>query len=116
MMADTTNSAQEDQSMEEILQSIRRIIAEEGNNSAAAPEGSRPASSPDEGSDILELTDMVQDDGSVMAMEEFMPGVQPVVARTTESESQAEEVLSRQKKSHAPQSLCKMILLPILKR
>jgi cell pole-organizing protein PopZ len=45
---------QQDQSMEEILQSIKRIIAEEGE---AAPAGS----------DVLELTEMVRDDGSVTA-------------------------------------------------
>ena len=37
--------------MEEILQSIKRIIAEEGETPS--------------GSDVLELTDLVQDDGSV---------------------------------------------------
>lgn len=41
----------QDQSMEEILQSIKRIIAEEGT---PAPGGS----------DVLELTDMLGDDGS----------------------------------------------------
>ena len=41
---------QSDQSMEEILQSIKRIIAEEGQ---AAPAGS----------DVLELTDMVPENG-----------------------------------------------------
>lgn len=45
----------QDQSMEEILQSIKRIIAEEGEPGAPAA----PAS------DVLELTDMLADDGSV---------------------------------------------------
>lgn len=51
--------ATEDQSMEEILQSIRRIIAEEGDD--AAPQAA--------GSDILELTDVVSEDGSVVNIE-----------------------------------------------
>ena len=51
--------ATEDQSMEEILQSIRRIIAEEGEDTA--PQAA--------GSDILELTDMVSEDGSVVNIE-----------------------------------------------
>jgi cell pole-organizing protein PopZ len=42
----------QDQSMEEILQSIKRIIAEEGEPAAG-------------GSDVLELTDMLADDGSI---------------------------------------------------
>lgn len=43
---------QQDQSMEEILQSIKRIIAEEGEATPA-------------GSDVLELTEMVQDNGAI---------------------------------------------------
>lgn len=57
----------EDQSMEEILQSIRKIIAEESDESLL-PEGED-----EEGfgelevdSDVLELTDVLQDDGSVV--------------------------------------------------
>lgn len=51
----------EDQSMEEILQSIRKIIAEEGDepNIESADENEMPDS-------VLELTDAVQDDGSVV--------------------------------------------------
>jgi cell pole-organizing protein PopZ len=51
--------ATEDQSMEEILQSIRRIIAEEGDD--ATPQAA--------GSDILELTNVVSEDGSVVNIE-----------------------------------------------
>ena len=57
-------SAGQDQSMEEILQSIRRIIAEEGdktdsNDGAHMNDAAK-------GSDVLELTDVVNDDGSVI--------------------------------------------------
>lgn len=56
--------ANQDQSMEEILQSIRRIIAEEGD---ADPKDSKEEiMTPPKGSDVLELTDMVNDDGSVI--------------------------------------------------
>ena len=44
----------QDQSMEDILQSIKRIIAEEGE--PAAPGG---------GSDVLELTELLAEDGSI---------------------------------------------------
>lgn len=57
--AAAATSGGDDQSMEEILQSIRRIIAEEGDDKGA---GANNAS----GSDVLELTDMVKDDGSVV--------------------------------------------------
>jgi uncharacterized protein len=51
-------AGEQDQSMEEILQSIKRIIAEEGEpapTSSAAPQQPAPF-----GSDILELTDMIE--------------------------------------------------------
>lgn len=65
-MADT-NAQEHDQSMEEILQSIKRIIAEE-NDDPVAP-------SPSAASDVLELTDIVREDGSVVSakQEETVP-------------------------------------------
>ncbi len=83
---------QDDQSMEEILQSIRRIIAEEGDDAGTRPPPDHPdedsedendtfhyseksengkgsgiakADSPP-GSDVLELTDVIKEDGSVI--------------------------------------------------
>lgn len=63
-------------SMEEILASIRRIIAEDGDApaDAAAPGGAPPASAPHAPTtsashaqdDILELTDVVEPDGTVV--------------------------------------------------
>lgn len=53
---------EQDQSMEEILQSIKRIIAEEGDDVGAKESMSMDAGL---GSSILELTDVVKDDGSV---------------------------------------------------
>jgi cell pole-organizing protein PopZ len=53
-------AATEDQSMEEILQSIRRIIAEEGEDATQTQAN---------GSDVLELTDMVTEEGSVISLE-----------------------------------------------
>lgn len=53
-------AAEEDQSMEEILQSIRKIIAEENDDPASANAGDIADS------DVLELTDVIQDDGSVV--------------------------------------------------
>lgn len=60
-------------SMEEILASIRRIISEEGG----APGGeARAASVSVEKEDVLELTDVVQDDGSVAKIEK-QPSIEP---------------------------------------
>lgn len=55
----------QDQSMEEILQSIRRIIAEEGDTTPGS-NGEEMNTSSAKGSDVLELTDVVNDDGSVV--------------------------------------------------
>jgi len=56
-------------SMEEILASIRRIIADEKDPEAeAAPEGEAA-----DGEDVLELTQMVQEDGSVVDVAEEAP-------------------------------------------
>jgi uncharacterized protein len=64
---------QHEPSMEEILASIRRIIAEDGDTApepaaaaAAAPEAAPTAAEPAE--DILELTDVVEPDGSVVSL------------------------------------------------
>lgn len=72
-MADAKAKAgEQDQSMEEILQSIKRIIAEEGDASPAqkpvaatapAAKAEKPASF---GSDVLELTDLIGDEAPAM--------------------------------------------------
>lgn len=70
--ADKGAAAGEDQSMEEILQSIRKIIAEEGDEQPAAEVVDEAEDDevdlPD--SDVLELTDAIQDDGSVVNVNE----------------------------------------------
>jgi cell pole-organizing protein PopZ len=63
---------QQEPSMEEILASIRRIISEdaEGQKPAAAAEAAAaaPAAEPADDHDILDLTDKVNDDGSVVSL------------------------------------------------
>lgn len=61
-----TDPAGGDQSMEEILQSIRKIIAEENDNPPAVAAGDIDVAD----SDVLELTDAVQDDGSVVNLDD----------------------------------------------
>src|SRR5581483_9062175 len=64
---------QQEPSMEEILASIRRIISEDADGqkpaapaeAAPAPAGSEPEPHDD---DILDLTDKVNDDGSVVSL------------------------------------------------
>jgi cell pole-organizing protein PopZ len=65
--------AQQEPSMEEILASIRRIISEDadGQKPAAAAETAPPEHEPEpegEPDDILDLTDKVNDDGSVVSL------------------------------------------------
>lgn len=71
-MADVTDAnAGAEPSMEEILASIRRIIADE--KEPQAPETPAPAAG---GDDVLELTQMVQDDGSIVDVTEAAPPVE----------------------------------------
>src|SRR5271170_5487534 len=63
--------AQQEPSMEEILASIRRIISEDadGQKPAAAAEAAPAAEpEPEQDDDILDLTDRVNDDGSVVSL------------------------------------------------
>ena len=62
-------SVDEDLSMEEILQSIRRIITEDEKDAKKSPADAKKAKNKDDdvpGSDVFELTDMVKDDGTVV--------------------------------------------------
>lgn len=61
-MAAQPAAEDQDQSMEEILQSIKRIIADEDDDDADVQDDT-PRNT---GSDVLELTDIVQDDGTVV--------------------------------------------------
>lgn len=76
-MAAKTEGAASDQdlSMEEILQSIRKIIAEDGEeakDSMSADTPAKPAANGAKGnvpgSEVLELTEMLKDDGSVESL------------------------------------------------
>jgi|CXWL01.1.fsa_nt_gi cell pole-organizing protein PopZ len=74
MEAKKQSAGEEDLSMEEILQSIRRIIAddagEEKPKAADASVTNGVGESPAIASDILELTDMIEDDGSITNLKE----------------------------------------------
>ncbi len=61
-----------DQSMEDILQSIKRIIADEGEPTPAMP-----------GSDVLELTELLAEDAAPPAMPEPAPAEAPMAKTNT---------------------------------
>ncbi len=63
--------AQQEPSMEEILASIRRIISEDadGQKQAAGSEAAPHEPEPEQDDDILDLTDRVNDDGSVVSLQ-----------------------------------------------
>lgn len=65
---------EQDQSMEEILQSIKRIIAEEGE--ATSPSGS----------DVLELTDLLDDDADVNASRVPTLSIEEIMAAPVDPE------------------------------
>jgi cell pole-organizing protein PopZ len=63
-----TGAAGEDLSMEEILHSIRKIIAEDDTD-GKKPNGKKGENSVP-GSDVLELTEMLKEDGSVVSLKQ----------------------------------------------
>jgi uncharacterized protein len=71
---------QHEPSMEEILASIRRIIAEDGEPGTAAATDEKPpaaagaASAASRQEEILELTDVVEEDGTVVSLNAGAPG------------------------------------------
>jgi cell pole-organizing protein PopZ len=69
---------EEDLSMEEILQSIRKIIAEDEGDGKKPGESKVVEAVP--GSDVLELTEMIKDDGSIVSLkpEPARPETPPV--------------------------------------
>jgi hypothetical protein len=70
-----TPSAQQEPTMEEILASIRRIISEDADPSK--PPAAATASAGARDSDVLELTNVVHDDGTVGAASEPAPIPEP---------------------------------------
>ncbi len=83
MEAKKQGAGEEDLSMEEILQSIRRIIADDAGEEKPKAVDSSVAngvdSSPAVASDILELTDMIEDDGSITNLKEAQKTPEKVV-------------------------------------
>lgn len=76
----TDGKAQQEPTMEEILASIRRIISEDEQQQAAekpAANGSAPAAAPAPADDVLELTEVVNDDGSVSSLKKAEPPAEP---------------------------------------
>jgi hypothetical protein len=65
MEAKKQGDGAEDLSMEDILQSIRKIIADDGAEGGAAAPKESVAVAGSSASDILELTDMLEEDGTV---------------------------------------------------
>src|SRR5271170_6494397 len=92
-----TDAAGEDLSMEQILHSIRKIIAEDD------PEGKKPngkAKGEDvPGSDVLELTEMLKEDGSV---ESLKPEAAAVAAAPTDVLKTIDQALAPEKPPEKP--------------
>ena len=116
METDThTKAADEDLSMEEILQSIRKIIAEEGEPPEGKPAMQPPKAAVTSGSDILELTDMVlepDDAGDVLASIDSMfasaptqPEEKPEVAKPEVREPEVEKPKPEIKEPPRPASI-----------
>ena len=92
--------SQEDPSMEDILASIRRIITddEEADGSAENSSGAKSPNGGTEADDVLELTQMLQDDGTTVDLSQKdetettkEPESEPEPMAETESETAAAE-------------------------
>ena len=94
----------EDLSMEEILQSIRRIIAEDDKD-PKKPADKKVNGKKDEdvpGSDVFELTEMIKDDGSVVSLKETAPSVVAPAAPAVDVLSSIDAALSSEKPPEKP--------------
>jgi cell pole-organizing protein PopZ len=105
---------EEDPSMEDILQSIRKIIADDGDEgkdagAAKAPadnakmaNGQKTSTMKDEvpGSDVLELTEMVAEDGSVTSLKADAKPAE--AAKPADVLNKIDEALAADKKPAAP--------------
>jgi len=85
-------AAEEDLSMEEILQSIRRIITEDDKDgkkpAEAKTNGAKANDTKDEevpGSDVFELTDMVKEDGTVVNVKTEAAAEKDVLSKIDEA-------------------------------
>lgn len=84
-MTDASKAGQQDQSMEDILQSIKRIIAEEGDVKPQPGSANGDAMAAPFVSDVLELTDMVPDEAAPMtAPAAAMDPIDAIFAAPTE--------------------------------
>ena len=83
---------QQEPSMEEILASIRRIISEDGKPEGAAPKAAAAARA-EAGkagkADVLELTEVVEEDGSVVSLSRNETEMDPEEAAALEAEPEA---------------------------
>lgn len=89
---------EEDVSMEEILQSIRKIIADD-DPAAKNAQGAEPAKVNGvgenvPGSEVLELTEMVKDDGSVESLKPSANVATPTPTETTDILSKIDQALA----------------------
>jgi uncharacterized protein len=105
-MADQTAKGQgaDDPSMEEILQSIKKIIADDDKG---APASAAPAKQNGNevvpGSDVLELTEMVKDDGTVESIGASAPAApQAPVASSNDVLSKIDEAMAVEAPKAAP--------------
>ncbi len=92
-MADDGKNSNEP-TMEEILASIRRIIADEKDPAAApaeAPPVEEPAAPVPPSDDVLELTQMVLEDGSVVDLAAKEPSPEPPPPKETPVEQVADK-------------------------
>jgi len=105
----TDRKAESEPSMEEILSSIRRIISEGGDAGEKGAPG--PGPRPETQGEVLDLTDVVQDDGTVVSLadrakgkSETKPAAAPAEEAQTASPAAIESEAPTEMASAAPKA------------
>lgn len=97
----------QDLSMEEILQSIRRIIAEDDDETKKGDKPAKPKAKAEEdvtGSEVLELTEMLKEDGTTVNVKEAPKPAAPAAAPPTDVLSAIDNVLAPEKPPEPPKA------------
>jgi cell pole-organizing protein PopZ len=102
MRAVSEGKTQQEPSMEEILASIRRIISEDGKPEAAAPKAADAARAEPAKADVLELTEVVEEDGSVVSLSRNEIVTDPEEAAPLEAEPEDIAVPEPEEAPHPP--------------
>ncbi len=102
--------------MEEILASIKRVIAEDGRTAARPARGSRPAEAPPPEDDVLELSDPIGEPASPLVSEDAAAASRQSLAALSALRERSEAPLALSSAGDGPlEAVVREMLKPMLK-